>query len=82
MIRSMLGQPHRLCSYDPFSRRRLEAENLFLRHQPSTPCRWVLPHLPASVILARRTILTPAALTLRHSPIADCARYANLRRTI
>ncbi len=27
------------------------------------------------------TILTPAALTLRHAPIADCARYDNLRRT-
>src|SRR6187402_3802377 len=27
-------------------------------------------------------ILTPAALTLRHAPIADCARYDNLRRTI
>ena len=27
-------------------------------------------------------ILTPAALTLRHTPIADCARYDNLRRTI
>ena len=26
-------------------------------------------------------ILTPAALTLRHAPIADCARYDNLRRT-
>src|SRR5712671_1439206 len=26
-------------------------------------------------------ILTPAALTLRHVPIADCARYDNLRRT-
>jgi hypothetical protein len=25
------------------------------------------------------TILTPAALTLRHAPIADCARYDNLR---
>ena len=40
-------------------------------------------------ILARRrdpgppaTILTPAALMLRHAPIADCARYDNLRRTI
>jgi hypothetical protein len=40
-------------------------------------------------ILARRrnpepppTIFTPAALTLRHAPIADCARYDNLRRTI
>jgi len=40
-------------------------------------------------ILARRrdpgppaTILTPAALTLRHTPIADCARYDNLRRTV
>ena len=39
-------------------------------------------------ILARRrdvgpplTVLTPAALTLRHPPIADCARYDNLRRT-
>ena len=28
------------------------------------------------------TIFTPAALTLRHAPIADCARYDNLRRTI
>jgi transposase len=28
------------------------------------------------------TILTPAALTLRHAPIADCARYDNLRRII
>jgi len=28
------------------------------------------------------TILTPTALTLRHAPIADCARYDNLRRTI
>ncbi len=27
-------------------------------------------------------ILTPAALTLRHARIADCARYDNLRRTI
>jgi len=27
------------------------------------------------------TILTPAALTLRHAPVADCARYDNLRRT-
>jgi transposase len=26
------------------------------------------------------TVLTPAALTLRHTPIADCARYDNLRR--
>jgi transposase len=40
-------------------------------------------------ILARRrdpgppaTILTPAALTLRHAPVADCARYDNLRRTV
>jgi transposase len=28
------------------------------------------------------TIMTPAALMLRHAPIADCARYDNLRRTI
>src|SRR5262249_53720906 len=28
------------------------------------------------------TILTPAALTLRHAPIADCARYDNLTRTL
>jgi hypothetical protein len=27
-------------------------------------------------------ILTPAALTLRHTPIADCARYDNRRRTV
>ncbi len=33
------------------------------------------PGLPA-------TILTPAALILRHAPVADCARYDNLRRTI
>src|SRR5918995_1462971 len=40
-------------------------------------------------ILARRrdvaapiTILTPAALRLRHLPVADCARYDNLRRTV
>jgi hypothetical protein len=40
-------------------------------------------------ILARRrnpepppTIFTPAALTLRHAPVADCARYDNLRRTV
>ncbi len=26
------------------------------------------------------TIVTPAALTLRHTPVADCARYDNLRR--
>ena len=26
------------------------------------------------------TITTPAALTLRHAPVADCARYDNLRR--
>ena len=28
------------------------------------------------------TIVTPAALTLRHAPVADCARYDSLRRTI
>ena len=40
-------------------------------------------------ILARRrdrnppaAILTPAALTLRHAPAADCGRYDNLRRAI
>jgi len=41
-------------------------------------------------ILARRrdpgsppvTILTPAALTLRHAPVADCTRYDSLRRAI
>ncbi|MBM3649024.1 MAG: IS21 family transposase [Alphaproteobacteria bacterium] len=27
-------------------------------------------------------ILTPAALTLHHAPLADCARYDNLRRTV
>ncbi|EGP10241.1 putative transposase [Bradyrhizobiaceae bacterium SG-6C] len=31
---------------------------------------------------APANILTPAALTLRHAPIADCARYDNLRRTV
>jgi len=51
-----------------------------LRRRPFRRCR---PH-----ILARQrdpgppaTILTPASLTLRHAPIADCARYDNLRRT-
>ena len=40
-------------------------------------------------ILARKrnpdpppTIMTPVALILRHAPIADCARYDNLRRTV
>ena len=28
------------------------------------------------------TIHTPAALTLRHAPVADCARYDNLRSMI
>jgi len=28
------------------------------------------------------TILTPAALSLRHAPVADCARYDDLRRTV
>jgi transposase len=28
------------------------------------------------------TIITPASLTLHHAPVADCARYDNLRRTI
>ena len=28
------------------------------------------------------TILTPAALALRHEPVADRARYDNLRRTV
>ena len=28
------------------------------------------------------TIVTPAALTLRHVPVPDCARYDSLRRTI
>jgi transposase len=31
---------------------------------------------------APANIMTPAALTLRLAPIADCARYDNLRRTI
>jgi hypothetical protein len=40
-------------------------------------------------ILARRrelpapvTIMTPEALQLRHAPVADCARYDNLRREV
>lgn len=28
------------------------------------------------------SILTPAALTLRHAPTADCGRYDSLRRTV
>jgi hypothetical protein len=41
--------------------------NILARHRNPTP--------PA-------TILTPAALTLRPAPVADCARYDNLRRMI
>lgn len=40
-------------------------------------------------ILSRRreppgpnSILTPAALTLRHAPVADCGRYDSLRTTV
>src|ERR1700750_427235 len=40
--------------------------NILARHREPAP--------PAN-------IMTPAALTLRHAPIADCARYDNLRRT-
>ena len=40
--------------------------NILARHRDPAP--------PAN-------IMTPAALTLRHAPIADCARYDNLRRT-
>jgi hypothetical protein len=45
------------------------------------------PHIVLNILARQRntgppdTILTPAALTLRHAPIADCARYDNLRRT-
>jgi hypothetical protein len=28
------------------------------------------------------TVTTPDALTLRHAPAADCARYDSLRRTL
>jgi hypothetical protein len=42
-----------------------------------------------ATILARQrdpappaNILAPAALTLRRAPIADCARYDNLRRMV
>lgn len=28
------------------------------------------------------TIMTPDALRLRHEPVADCARYDNLRRAL
>src|SRR6201990_2412768 len=57
-------------------------------------CAEAIPHGVHSAdvvlnILARQrepappaNIATPAALTLRHAPIADCARYDNLRRTI
>jgi len=34
------------------------------------------------VTLASAALLTPAALVLRHAPVADCARYDNLRRTL
>src|SRR3974390_765282 len=46
------------------------------------------PHVVLNIFAPQRdpgppiTIATPAALTLRHAPIADCARYDNLRRTI
>src|SRR3974390_798678 len=44
----------------------------------------IVPHiLPRQRDLGHKApILTHAALTLRHTPIADCARYDNLRRTV
>src|SRR3982074_800589 len=44
----------------------------------------VLSHIPARQRdpAPPPNIATPAALTFRHAPIADCARYDNLRRTI
>jgi hypothetical protein len=61
---------------------------------PASACAEALDHGVHSAdvvlnILARQrepappaNIMTPAALTLRHAPIGDCARYDNLRRTI
>jgi hypothetical protein len=52
-------------------------------------CAEAIAHGVHSAVLARQcdpappaNILTPAALTLRRTPIADCASYDNLRRTI
>ena len=42
------------------------------------PVRWDLPDWECDRLLA----VVDAALTLRHAPIADCARYDNLRRPI
>ncbi len=47
----------------------------------STPPTSSSTFSPASAIPAPAiTIVTPAALTLRHAPVPDCARYDSLRR--
>ena len=87
----------KLASTDDGSRQMVDILNAVLTDGLSAveaACAEALSHSVHSAdvvlnILARQrepappaNIMTPAALTLRHAPIADCARYDNLRRTI
>lgn len=87
----------RLASTDDGNRQMIDILNAVLTDglpAVEAACAEALGHgvHPADVvlnILARQreparpaNIKTPAALTLRHAPIADCAGYDNLRRTI
>lgn len=62
---------------------------LFVRAYPGETHEMVLDAHDRAFALFKSTctggipanIMTPAALTLRHAPIGDCARYDNLRRT-
>src|ERR1700727_1299763 len=67
-LRRAAGGRGGLCGSDRSRRsfRRCRSQHLARQRDPGPPV----------------TILTPAALTLRHAPVADCARYDNLRRTI
>ena len=66
-LRRAAGGRGGLCGSDRSRRsfRRCRSQHLARQRDPGPPV----------------TILTPAALTLRHAPVADCARYDNLRRT-
>jgi len=57
---------------------------LFVRCYPRETQEMVFDAHDRAFALFKGTCVhgTPAALTLRHAPIADCARYDNLRRTI
>ena len=94
---SRLVQFHGVCREDAHNRQMVDILNAVLTDglpAVEAACAEALGHGVHSAdvvlnILARQrepappaNIMTPAALTLRHAPIADCARYDNLRRTI